>query len=104
MLRVALIEFRRFNAEQFIGRNPKRTGQGNECRSGWELRFRFVIGDRALGCIRHLGELDLCQAACLPERNQSERMNLFVRNAFHQYTLMVRGGADYGKAGQASSF
>jgi hypothetical protein len=71
MLRVALIEFRRFNAEQFIGRNPKRTGPANECRSGWELRFRFVIGDRALGCIRHLGELDLCQAACLPERNQA---------------------------------
>ena len=34
----------------------------------------------------------------------SERLNLFVRNAFHQYTLMGRGGADYGKAGQASSF
>src|ERR1700674_2013025 len=34
----------------------------------------------------------------------SERLNLFVRNAFHQYTLMGRGGAHYGRAGQASSF
>jgi hypothetical protein len=48
MLRVALIELRRLYAEQFIRRNTKRTSQGNECRSGWELRFRFVIGDRAL--------------------------------------------------------
>jgi hypothetical protein len=71
MLRVALIELRRLYAEQFIGRNTKRTSQGNECRSGWELRFRFVIGDRALGCIRHFGKLDLCQAARLPERNQA---------------------------------
>ena len=71
MLRIALIELRRFYAEQFIGRNPKCASQGNEGGSGWELRFRFVIGDRALGCLRYFGELDLGQAARLPERNQA---------------------------------
>ena len=36
-----------------------------------KLRFRFVIRNRPLGRLRRLGELNLGEAARLPERSQA---------------------------------